>query len=51
MEVAYRLDVESHQNDNGVTYNWIELLAYLACKNGGNFKNFKQEDLTNLLFV
>ena len=50
MEVAYRLDVESHQNDNGVTYNWIELLAYLACKNGGNFKNFKQEDLTNLLF-
>ena len=50
MEIAYRLDVESHQNDNGVTYNWVELLAYLACKNGGNFKNFKQEDLTNLLF-
>ena len=49
MELTYKLDVESHQSDKGVTYNWIELLAYLACKNGGNFKNFKQSDLTNLL--
>ncbi len=44
-----KLDIDSHNNNNGITYNWIELLAYLACKNGGNFKNFKSKDLNNLI--
>ncbi len=43
------LDIQSHQNNEEIKYNWIELLAYLACKNGGNFKNFKSSDLTNLI--
>ncbi len=42
------LDITSHQNQEEIQYNWIELLAYLACKNGGNFKNFKSSDLDNL---
>lgn len=44
-----KLDIESHQKNEDITYNWIELLAYLACKNGGNFKNFKQKDLDSLI--
>ena len=40
-----KLDIESHNSDSDIKYNWIELLAYLACKNGGNFKKFNQNDL------
>lgn len=49
LNATAKLDIESHKNDEEITYNWIELLAYLTCKNGGNFKNFKQKDLDNLI--
>ena len=44
-----KLDIDSHVNDSEIKYNWIELLSYLACKNGGNFKNYKKSDLDNLV--
>lgn len=44
-----KLDIDSHNSDSKITYNWIELLAYLACKNGGNFKKFNQNDLNKLI--
>lgn len=44
-----KLDIDSHNCDAEIKYNWIELLAYLACKNGGNFKNFTQNDLNKLV--
>lgn len=44
-----KLDIDSHNSNSEIKYNWIELLAYLACKNGGNFKNFSQNDLDKLL--
>ena len=43
---AMKLDIESQ--DKPVKLNWIEMLAYLAAKNGGNFKNYKDKDLENL---
>lgn len=44
-----KIDIESHNNDNSsVQYNWIELLSYLACQYGGNFKNYKSSDLKDL---
>lgn len=43
-----KLDIDSHNNDEEVIYNWIELLAYLACHNGGNFENYTISDLTIL---
>ena len=43
------LDITSHNSNSEIKYNWIELLSYLACKNGGNFKNFKQTDLDKLV--
>ncbi len=44
-----KLDIESHNNPNStVKYNWIELLSYLACKYGGDFKSYNSKDLTAL---
>ncbi len=48
LDKTSKLDINSHNNGNMVTYNWIELLSYLACKYGGNFKKFKQTDLNTL---
>lgn len=49
LNLTSQLDIKSHKENKEVKYNWIELLAYLACKNGGNFKNFKSKDLDNLV--
>lgn len=49
MKATAKLDIISHQNDEETPYDWIELLSYLACKNGGNFKNFKKTDLDALV--
>lgn len=49
LDKTSKLDINSHNNDEEIKYNWIELLAYLACKNGGNFKKFKQTDLDALV--
>lgn len=44
-----QLDINSHVKDAEVKYNWIELISYLACKYGNNFKKFKQSDLDSLV--
>ena len=44
-----KLDISSHSNNEDIKYNWIELISYLACKYGGNFNNFKKQDLDNLI--
>lgn len=49
MNLTAKLDINSHTKNEEIKYNWIELLAYLACKNGGNFKNFKKADLDALV--
>lgn len=49
MDLTAKLDIDSHNNNEEIKYNWIELLSYLACKNGGNFKNFKKSDLDSLI--
>lgn len=48
LNLTAKLDIDSHNKEGEIIYNWIELLAYLSCKNGGNFKNFSTKDL-NLL--
>ena len=48
LNLTAKLDIDSHNKEEEVVYNWIELLAYLSCKNGGNFKNFNIKEL-NLL--
>lgn len=48
LDKTSKLDIASHSNNSEIKYNWIELLAYLACKNSGNFSNFKNSDLQSL---
>lgn len=43
MDRALRLDMESHKK--GGQINWVNLLAYAAAGNGGNFENFKLSQL------
>lgn len=49
MRLTADLDIRSHAEGKENPYHWIELLAYLACQNGGNFKNFKAKDLESLM--
>lgn len=46
MGKAYDLDVASQTE--GVKLNWIELLAYLGTRYGGDFSRYKEKDLTAL---
>ncbi len=49
LKLTATLDIDSHNNNEEIQYNWIELLAYLACIYGGNFNNFKSSDLDKII--
>ena len=44
-----KLDINSHVNNEDIKYNWIELLAYLGTKYGGNFDKYNKKDLDTLV--
>lgn len=46
LKTAYQYDVESYGND--IKINWIELLAYAACKSGGTFSKKSITDINNV---
>lgn len=46
MSLAYKYDIESHTEE--VKLNWIELLAYAAAKNGGNFPKGSNKNIDAL---
>lgn len=47
LEKALALDIKSFGTETKL--NWIELISYLAAKNGGNFKRFKNADLEKIV--
>ncbi|MBQ9757228.1 MAG: M23 family metallopeptidase [Clostridia bacterium] len=47
MNAAMKADIESH--DSKTPIDWIDLLAYLGAKYGGNFTSFKTADLSSLV--
>ncbi len=49
LTLTSKLDIESHNNDHTIKYNWIELISYLGAKYGGNFDNFSSKDLDDLI--
>lgn len=49
MKLTSKLDIDSHNNNSDIQYNWIELISYLACKYGNDFNNFRKADLDNLV--
>ncbi len=44
---AYNYDVESYSDE--VHVNWIELLAYLGARYGGDFSKYKEKDLKQVV--
>lgn len=47
LEQAYKYDIESQSGE--VKINWIEILAYLGCKYGGDFSNYKRKQMEELV--
>lgn len=43
MQRAYQFDVDTYGTDCHI--NWVELLAYLGAKYGGDFSNYKEKDM------
>lgn len=47
LEKALKYDLDSYNSD--IHLNWIEILAYLGAKYGGNFKKYKAKDMEELV--
>ncbi len=47
MEKALAYDIQSQNTENEL--NWVELLAYLGAKYGGNYKRYKARDMDALV--
>ena len=43
LEDAYQYDLDTHQTTTEL--HWIELLAILACRNGGDFSHYQTTDM------
>ena len=46
MEHAFKLDIDTCQDE--IHLDWIELLAWLGARYGGDFSNYKQSELNTL---
>jgi len=47
MRSAMEADIQSQKTDEKIDY--LEILAYLGAKNGGNFKNYKKSQMTEAI--
>ena len=47
LETAMQADIDSYSSEHHI--NWIEPLAYLGAKYGGNFSSYKKNDLASIL--
>lgn len=48
LEKAMKIDIDSHEKE--IKINWIEILAYLASKYGGDFKtHYKAQDMDDIV--
>lgn len=48
LKKAMDLDIKSHGR-TGYIYNWVEILAYLGAKYGGNFTRYKATDMDKFI--
>lgn len=48
LSAALELDIQSHREANSLPLSWIDVLAYLAAKYGGDFSYYKKSDLEKL---
>lgn len=49
LDKTSKLDISSHVNNEDVKFNWIELLAYISTKYGGDFKKYNAKDVDELV--
>ncbi len=49
LERALQADVKSHTQEGQMQVSWIDLLAYLGAKYGGDFSRYKSTDMDTLL--
>ena len=47
LDKTMKMDIESYEKE--IHLHWIELLAYLGARYGGNYKYYKEKDLTELV--
>ena len=45
---ALEKDIKSHTEDAATPLNWVDVLAYLGAKYGGDFSRYKKSDITRL---
>ena len=46
MNDAYQYDLKSHDTDTPI--DWVSLLAVMGVKYGGDFKNYKSSDMSEV---
>lgn len=49
LEKALEYDIKSHKENQKITINWVEVLAYLGAKYGGDFSKYKEKDMITLV--
>ena len=49
LEKALEYDISTHKNDEKVKIDWVQVLAYLGAKYGGDFKQYKEADLEQVV--
>lgn len=49
LEKALEYDISTHKNDEKVKIDWVQVLAYLGAKYGGDFKQYKEVDLEQIV--
>lgn len=49
LEKALEYDINTHKNDEKVKIDWVQVLAYLGAKYGGDFKQYKEADLEQIV--
>lgn len=45
LEKALEYDIQSHKSDDKIKINWVQVLAYLGAKYGGDFTQYKESDM------
>lgn len=48
LDAALSADIKSHTEENQIPLSWVDILAYLAAKYGGDFSHFKKSDIEKL---
>lgn len=48
LDATLSLDIKTHTEEGQTPISWIDVLAYLASKYGGDFSHFKKSDITKL---